>query len=203
MGLPFRFWGTVIAIGVLTPLSFGDVIHELQFSQRSGVVTALAILILGGGGIGALAIRSVRSVHQDLPRSRLAAFASRQWFPMMFLALMAFLALWNSHVVPLEPRYSNAGIDRWTPAVVLPTLMTNAAMIALAIHLLRIGLNEDRGRPFTLGVALFLLWAMSRYVDLFAGVGGMLGAAVMFLLCGLVLFAVARYWQSRKAVSHV
>ena len=91
----------------------------------------------------------------------------------MLLALMAFLAIWNSNVTPAGPRYYYSGIDRWTPAVLLPTLLTNIALIALAIHLIRVGLNEDRGRPFTFGVLLFLLWAVLRYVDLFAGVGGM------------------------------
>jgi hypothetical protein len=39
-------------------------------------------------------------------------------------------------------------------------------------------------------------------VDLFAGVGGMLGAAVMFLLCGVGLLVVARFWLHRKETHH-
>jgi len=42
-----------------------------------------------------------------------------------------------------------------------------------------------------------------RYVDLFAEVGGMLGASVMFFLCGAVLFGVARFWAHRKEIAHV
>ena len=38
----------------------------------------------------------------------------------------------------------------------------------------------DRGRLFAAGVFVFLLWAVFRYIDLFAGVGGMLGASLMF-----------------------
>jgi uncharacterized membrane-anchored protein len=49
-------------------------------------------------------------------------------------------------------------------------------------------------------VLYFLFWAVLRYADLFSGVGGMLGAALMFLLCGIGLFAVARFWVHRKAI---
>ena len=44
---------------------------------------------------------------------------------------------------------------------------------------------------------------MLNLLSLFSGIGGMLGAAVMFLICGVALFAVARFWQSRKVVSNV
>ncbi len=204
MGVPFRFWGTAVSAGVLVPLGFTEFIRELQFPHGSGVVTGLTILIVGTIGVAALArFHSARSAPRDSDHRRLTAFASRQWFPVMLLALMAFLALWNSNVAPAEPKYYHGVLDRWTPDVLLPTLMTNIAMVALAIHLMRVGLNEDRGRPFTFGVLLFLLWAVLRYIDLFAGVGGMLGAAVMFLFCGMALFVVARFWQSRKETPHV
>ena len=38
---------------------------------------------------------------------------------------------------------------------------------------------------------LFLTWAVVRYVDLF-------GAAVMFSMCGVGLFSLARFWSQRK-----
>ena len=55
---------------------------------------------------------------------------------------------------------------------------------------------------FAVGVVYFLLWAILRYIDLFAGVAGMLGAALMFLLCGVGLFAVARFWRNRKEIEN-
>jgi hypothetical protein len=39
-------------------------------------------------------------------------------------------------------------------------------------------------------------------VDLFGDFGGMLGAAMMFFMCGGALFGVARYWQGRKEVRY-
>jgi hypothetical protein len=76
-------------------------------------------------------------------------------------------------------------------------------MIVLALWLMRVGLREDQSLPFAAGVLYFLLWAVLRYADLFAGVGGMLGASLMFLLCGVGLFAVARFWHKRKEIGHV
>ena len=89
---------------------------------------------------------------------------------------------------------------RWG-AVTLTLIAANVAMVALAFWLIRLGLAEDRGRPFGAGVAYLLLWTVLRYVDLFGAFGGMLGAAAMFFLCGATLFGVALYWRNRKAVS--
>jgi hypothetical protein len=75
-------------------------------------------------------------------------------------------------------------------------------MVAGAFWLMQIGLREHRGRPFGAGVLYFLLWSVLRYVDLFGDFGGMLGAALMFFMCGGALFGVARYWQSRKEVRY-
>jgi hypothetical protein len=47
-----------------------------------------------------------------------------------------------------------------------------------------------------------LLWAVFRYADLFTGVGGMLGASLMFFLCGAALFGMARFWAHRKELGH-
>ena len=87
-------------------------------------------------------------------------------------------------------------------AALLPTVLVNVAMVAAAFWLMQLGLQEDRGRPFGAGVLYFLLWAVLRYVDLFGDFGGMLGAAMMFFMCGGALFGVARYWQGRKEVRY-
>jgi hypothetical protein len=87
-------------------------------------------------------------------------------------------------------------------AALLPTILVNVAMVAGAFWLMQVGLREDRGRPFSAGVLYFLLWSVMRYVDLFGDFGGMLGAAMMFFMCGGALFGVARYWQGRKEVRY-
>jgi hypothetical protein len=118
----------------------------------------------------------------------------RQWLPFGVVLLMAFLSLWSTVSRPIELIGHRAAL--------LPTVLANAAMIACALWLMRVGLREDRGRPFAAGVLYFLLWALLRYFDLFGDFGGMLGAALMFFLCGATLFGVAMYWRRRKEIRH-
>ena len=137
---------------------------------------------------------------------RFAAILGRQWLPLALVLLLAGLCCWSglfSQYDPQQPWYGYYGdsardMQKWTPQVLLPVAAVNVAMVALALWLMRLGLREDRTEPFAAGVLYFLLWAVLRYADLFAGVGGMLGAAVMFLLCGVGLLAVARFWLHRK-----
>jgi hypothetical protein len=105
--------------------------------------------------------------------------------PFALLGLFAFLALW-------APTTQNA---------LVPTILANAGMIALGFWLIRLGLAEDRGRPFVAGVGYILLWSILRYIDLFGEYGGMLGAALMFFLCGGAFLGVALFWRKRKAVA--
>ena len=93
-------------------------------------------------------------------------------------------------------------LDHWTAPVLVPVIAMNIAMIGFAIWLIRTGLRDDRGRLFAAGVLFLLLWAVFRYIDLFAGVGGMLGASLMFFACGAALFGMARFWSHRKEMVH-
>jgi hypothetical protein len=102
----------------------------------------------------------------------------RYWVPIRFLALFAFLVVY-------EPTTTEA----WLPT-----------MVALALLLIRFGLNEDRGRPFAVGVGYLLFWAVLRYVDLFGAFGGLRGASLMFFLCGAAMLGVALHWRKRKVV---
>jgi len=204
MAVPFRFWGTAVSAGVLVPLSFAEFIHEMQSAHGFGVTTALVIGIAGAIAVaGLIMLQSTRVVRRAGDYGGIAVFFARQWFPVLLLGLMAWLALWNSTAQRIAPTSFNLELGRWSLAILLPTVATNAAMIALAFHLIRVGLAEDRGRPFTFGVLFFLLWTVLRYIDLFGGVGGMVSAAAMFLICGVALFGVARFWQTRKETCHV
>ena len=57
-------------------------------------------------------------------------------------------------------------------------------------------------RLFAAGVLYFLTWTIFRYIDLFGERGGMLGAALMFFLCGAGLWALATFWGKRKEIRH-
>ena len=77
-----------------------------------------------------------------------------------------------------------------------------AAIIALVVWLISVGLREERGQPFAAGVLYFLLWTLIRYIDLFGELGGMLGASLMFFLCGCMLLGMGFYWRNRKQVQY-
>lgn len=208
MAVPYRLYGTLITAGVLVVVSFGDFNREMLHDNpaTSSLVAGLLIALAGMGTI-VLADRfkpdgAVTASGGSIPLGRIL---KRQWLPVGLMALMAGLCLWNGLFSVYDPSHSyyGSGLDRWTASVVLPTLVTNAAMIAFAIWLIGVGLREDRGQLFGAGVGLFVLWAVLRYIDLFAAVGGMLGASMMFFLCGVALFAMARFWMHRKENAHV
>jgi hypothetical protein len=110
----------------------------------------------------------------------------RQWITISLVLLMFVLMLW--HLLAGNP--------------ILPTIAANLAMLILSFWLISLGLREDRGQPFAAGIGYFLLWAIVRYFDLFGGFGGMVGAALMFLMCGASLIAVASYWRNRRKSLH-
>jgi len=198
MAVPYRFYGILIAGGVLVPLSFSDFILEWMRHDAAAENYAAGLVI---AIIGAAAMLGVVLWQQRESRRSFADLAARQWFPLLFIALMAGLCFWNGLFDTIHPGHYDRTlyqIAKWTPQVLVPTAAVNLTMIVLALWLMRVGLREDRSGPFAVGVLYFLLWAVLRYVDLFAGMGGMLGASLMFLLCGVGLFAVARFWSQRK-----
>ena len=135
--------------------------------------------------LGLIALGLVLVTQRTLPK--------RQAIPLGLGLLMAVLPLMSAGC-------GNSSCA--DAAALLPTVLVNVAMLAGAFWLMQVGLREDRGRPFGAGVLYFLLWSVMRYVDLFGDFGGMLGAALMFFMCGGALFLVARYWQGRKEVRY-
>jgi uncharacterized membrane protein len=188
---PYRFLGTVMTGWVLILLSYHrineDVFNRVDSIQPAAIVEAAAIAALA---VIALLPSSIRLMHRlsgsEAPTPTLAETIRRQALPISLTLVMLVSLLW--HLLFREP--------------VVPTILANLGMLALAAQLIRTGLHEDRGLPFTVGVLYFLLWTILRYIDLFGDFGGMLGAAAMFFLCGAALFFVARYWQRRKARAH-
>lgn len=81
-------------------------------------------------------------------------------------------------------------------------IASNIAELGLASWLMAVGLRDDERLSFTAGVLCFLLWAVTRYVDLFADFGGMLGASLLFILCGGLLLGATMYWIKREKLQH-
>lgn len=197
LAIPYRFYGFAIVGATLVPLSFlqfnreinRGINHMYELHPIGGVQQSILIAILTAGTLGLAYVMRIQSRDagsgnlQDLIESPWE-FVRRQAMPFGFLGLFTFLAFY----VPMTA-------ESW-----LPTIAANAAMVILSLALIRDGLTEDRGRPFAVGVAYLLFWAVLRYIDLFGAFGGMLGAAMVFFLCGGAMLAVALYWRNRKVV---
>ena len=213
MARPYRLYGVLISGGVLVPLSFADrVVFLLRWHPAAdSYIAGLVIGLIGAlAALGVVLLQQRRATTDSLAAPPFAAILCRQWLPLALVLLLAGLCCWSGLFSQYDPQqpyayYASSARDmqKWTPQVLLPVAAVNVAMLALALWLMRLGLREDRGELFAAGVLYFLLWTVLRYEDLFAGVGGMLGAAVMFLLCGVGLLAVARFWLHRKESENV
>ncbi len=203
LAVPYRFWGVWLTGGSLIPLSYVE-FHRTwwYWYRRDTEYEALAIAAAAAIWVALLAacgtlLKPLGEAPDAKPFARLISVARRQWPPLAMSAVMIFCALFVA---------SNTGehSGEVLPGAWVPTLLCNAAMVGLAIWLMHVGLREERGRTFAVGVCYIMLWSMLRYFDLFSDFGGVLGAAALFLLCGVTLFGLAMWWGRRKeAVSHV
>jgi hypothetical protein len=188
MALPYRVYGAGLFAGALIPLSyyaFND--RNIRGAAFPGFYEVGAILALAVMMLATVAVVRRRAQAEPVPVSlseELWEIAHRQWLPCSLITLMAGLGAWTA-----------LGY-----AALLPTVAANAAMVILALWLMRVGLTQDQGKAFSAGVLYFLLWTVLRYIDLFGEFGGMIGAALMFFLCGATLFGVALFWRHRKEV---
>ena len=194
MAIPFRLYGVLLVAGILVLLSFYDFNDNvlLDWFESSGVIPTLVLVGLSGLVILLTAIHSGRS-GVGSPHLPEYLVTRRQCPPLAMVLLMAGLCLLNAVLIAAGMRDA---------AVLYTTILANGAMVGLAMWLIRIGLREDRGGPFAAGVMYCLLWSILRYIDLFGDFGGMLGAALMFFLCGTALFGVALFWRRRKENPH-
>jgi len=185
--IPLRLWGFALAGGALIPLGSYDFNRYDVRAEATPFALAVPalIVVLVAVALGAAWLLRRRNGDADAPLLEL-----RHGVPLALAALFAGLAQWYA---------ASGGGDS---GAVVPTVLANAAILAAGVWLVGVGLREERRRPFGYGVAYLLLWAVVRYFDLFGGVGGMLGAAALFMLCGGVLFGVAQYWRKRKEVRH-
>jgi uncharacterized membrane protein len=199
--VPFRLLGILLTAGALVPMSFCEFNKEmLRWHDHGdhllhGLLAGPSILVLSVAIVALVAILKRKYTNQRSSIfDQVLAVAKKQLLPVGMILLMAVLPLVNTVL-------SQTGSI--SSAAALATVSANAAMVVLAVWLMWMGLKDDRGWPFAAGVTYFLLWSVMRYVDLFADFGGMLGASLMFFLCGAGLFGVAIFWRKRKEFRHV
>lgn len=190
LAIPYRFYGSLLTVGALIPLSYYSYQQRLHLGESAtGMLIETALVVVLALGV-TLAMAEFDRRASGRPISLAQAVLGenrRRWLPIGIILFLTLLVYWNLLV----------------GESLVPTVLANAAMVVLALWLIQVGLREDRGIPFSAGVLLFLLWAVLRYIDLFGDFGGMLGASLMFFLCGTTLFGVAQYWRRRKVVGHV
>jgi len=180
LGIPYRVWGALLAAGSLIPLSSWS-FWRFALNSQSWHPTATESIyqvLIPGIGFAILTFVGVGLCYRTS--------TSRGLVPAALLGLMVGLAVW-SLVLPND----------WIGAVVA-IVLANLAMISLSLYLINVGAREERLRPFAAGVLYFLVWAIARYLDLFSMFGGMLGTAAVFVLCGVAILLIGRFWSQLK-----
>ena len=203
LALPYRFYGVLLTAGALVPLTsdwfFRGIAHHydywwpstwrtMAFAPVIAILVLLAVTLALTGLFKSEAAGSARG-----PGERLLDVLRAQWLPAGLALAMAFMGLWSAARL-------NSGSEAhdW----VVPLIVANIATIALALWLMRVGIRDDRGLPFAFGVCCVVLWAVCCYCHLFGDFGGILGAALMFAICGSALLGLGMYWRKRKEVRH-
>ena len=197
MAVPYRLYGLLIVGGTLMPASFYGFQQEMRRWHSYGyyrrreipAFAEMAMFLIVAAALVAFAflLRPFGADADKHPLARLVEVARRQWVPFGLVLAMGLMAILG---------YVGE------PAPLISTLIANAAMLAFSVWLMHVGLREERGPLFSAGVIYFLAWSVCRYSDLFGDFGGMLGAAMMFALCGAALFGLAIFWGKRKELRH-
>jgi len=210
MAAPYYILGVGMVLSGLVPLSFADYLCDYYRNVElvhHNVYTGIGFIVAGlTCALGLAYWAQKKHVRQSGTPVSFSSQLVSLAVPLAIIVSMGLLCVWhgmmNVHGIPYRPYYIDSHLI-WSYPILVPVIIVNILMVAFSIWLIRIGMKGDRANIFALGVAYFLLWAILRYFDLFSGVGGMLGAAALFSICGVALYAVARLWQSRKEISHV
>lgn len=202
MAAPYRVYGALYCALGLIPLSFRsfhrNIYYPFFYSARQDHASyaAFVMLALAVAMISVMFLLRRRGDKDTLnPLAGLGTWLREQWLPLGVTVILVAMMFWFKMGALATQR------DFYTENSWFPALLANVGMVALAIWLMKEGLHENRGRLFSAGVVYFLLWAVLRYADLFGDVG-MLGGALIFFLCGALLFGLAMLWRKRKELKH-
>jgi uncharacterized membrane protein len=196
LSIPYRVLGVLLYGCALLPLSSH---WYYRYWHQSTHVTLMTLVIAVSTGLVLAAAEYVRfrllESGQKQQADAVADIRQRQWLPLALAGVIALLTL--------LPALSGSSSENGDPlAQILAILIANAAMLALAVWLMWVGLRDDRSQPFVAGIVYSLIWMFARYADLFGIEGGMLGAAALFAACGVAIGGFAWFWHRRKQVLH-
>lgn len=185
-GAPYFTWGATLVWFIFMLLGFQD-LNEQMVKHPGDFGTLTGTFLIAALTLAVVAFAVFSKKPDPSPRTLIMGYSP--WAAFLPSVTITLLAIWNSRMGIL---------GRVGAVAAVSTVIANIAMIAIAYWVMQRGLKLDHGRAFAAGVFLFLAWAIMRYIDLFGDFGGMLGASLMFFLCGGALFAVAMYWKRRK-----
>ena len=195
---PCRVAGTMLLGAILLYFSFYDRSEPLMSDAVASYSIAYSCIVIAV----VFAFIGVLIRHRRDPE-RLPVFPEKiaQHIPKCFVVWVN--RDWVEAVVFLlaitEICYFRLTVDGNLVSVTL----ANIVVLALAFRLMSTGLREDNSSPFLAGIVYFVLWSFLRYIDLFGDFGGMLGASLLFMLCGLVLALAGVFWSKRRRFDHV
>jgi uncharacterized membrane protein len=189
--IPYRLYGGLLCMGVLSLLSFHFIHRELGRIQDVGPFIVQSLLITGAAGVAFAWAVWVQSQRTEMHLRPIYTLAVRQWLPLSMVLLMLLMTFYYAAL-------KDPGRNNDMQFALLPTVAANIGMLLLAFWLMMYGLREDRGFPSAGGVIFFLLWSVFRYAEWFGERGKMLGGACMFFFCGASIFAFAMFWHARK-----
>lgn len=194
-GIPYRFCGVFMVSGILLAMGsmsfwqgmaymqagWDDVARRnsalIEIVGTGGLLTLAAALLFIFRGIGAFDLKG-EAGEADSVR--------RRWFAIILVGSFMIMSIWSLTISSPEL------------ACAIPIAVSNLVSLGMALYLVKVGEQEERTRPFSAGVLMFLMWALIRYIDLFAEAGGMLGAALLFALCGGGLIVVGNFWSRKR-----
>lgn len=178
---PWRFWGsilTVVSLLTVSSVHFWTSIGRGHSAWGRDPVAQLNLNMVLLGAISAAWIAALMITRLRHSANR-PVFSARLALPGLIgmgIVLLGFMAMVGEK------------------ATVAAMVFGNATILGLCVLLVRVGVLEERLLPFAGGIAVFLLWTLVRYLDLFTASWGMLGAAGLFSLAGTALLVAGRFW---------
>ena len=110
-------------------------------------------------------------------------------------APLILVALSGGVMIAVVVTGTQADPDAFPVRAVHFQVLDNVALVAAGVWLIVRGSASGTSHYFFLGVAVILLTAFMRYVDL---IGDYIGGAVLFTVFAALLLGAARYWKSRR-----
>ncbi len=127
MARPYRFYGILLAGGVLVPLSYTDfLVYSLhQDSAGNSYVAGCALGLIGvAAALGAAFLQRRRAATEPRNATSIATILDRQWLPLGLLLLLTALCFWSGWFSQyhLQHAYgynggSSDSAEKWSPHV--------------------------------------------------------------------------------------